>query len=134
MRDGNHTFKRRVVFQKSNVIDPIILSPRNMIVQWEAPSVVLIKEIKYLGVITAFPAENVAKYGESLKLSRELTQFVLDIVSPECLILATDYRYNKLSELNGDVYALNLGDLNANGLVLYVPNKTWERVLSSILK
>ena len=42
--------KRRVVFQRAPA-DPIAVRPRNVIIQWEAPSVIVRKEIKYLGTI-----------------------------------------------------------------------------------
>ena len=111
--------KRRVVFQKSASADPVVVAPRNVIVQWEAPSVVVRKEFKYLGVIRANPAEYVSQYGSSLKLSRDLPQFVLDIKTPEGLVLADGFKYNSLYELYGDVSALKLVDLAANGLGEY---------------
>jgi hypothetical protein len=35
--------KRRVIFQKANERDPIMVKPRNVIVQWEAPQVTYLK-------------------------------------------------------------------------------------------
>ena len=32
--------KRRVIFQRSNERDPMIVKPRNVIIQWEAPQVI----------------------------------------------------------------------------------------------
>lgn len=32
--------KRRVIFQRSNERDPVIVKPRNVIIQWEAPQVI----------------------------------------------------------------------------------------------
>ena len=111
--------KRRVIFQKSNAVDPVIVKPRNVIVQWEAPSVIIKKDYKYLGVIRANPAEYVSRFGSSLKLSRELPQFVLDIKTPDGLVLAADHKYSSFYELEGDVSALNLIDLDREGLSEY---------------
>ena len=41
--------KRRVVFNKPTQPDPVVVPPKNIIVQWEAPDVNVSTEIKYLG-------------------------------------------------------------------------------------
>ena len=111
--------KRRVIFQKPLEADPVVVKPRNVIVQWEAPRVNIRKEIKYLGVIRANPAEYVSRYGVSLKQSSELPEFVTDIRTPDGLVLAANYRYNNLHELEGDLQALRLVDLDREGLAEY---------------
>jgi hypothetical protein len=111
--------KRRVIFQRSNERDAVVVKPRNVIVQWEAPQVVIKKEFKYLGVIRANPVEYVQRYGATLKVSRELPDFVLDIKTPEGLVLAADYQYNSVHELEGDVRALGFIDLEREGLNEY---------------
>ena len=108
--------KRRVIFQKSNNVDPVIVKPRNVIVQWEGPQVVIKKDYKYLGVVKANPAEYVSRFGASLKTTRDMPQFVLDIKTPEGLVLAADYKYSSFYELEGDVSALKLIDLDKEGL------------------
>ncbi len=82
-----------------------------MIIQWEAPQVQVKKEFKDLGVIRANPAEYVARYGATLKTARELPSFVLEIKPPAGVVLAADYQYNPVYELEGDVGALKLVDL-----------------------
>jgi hypothetical protein len=42
--------KRRVIFQKTNQSDPVVVKPRNVIIQWEAPQVTVKKDYKYLGI------------------------------------------------------------------------------------
>lgn len=111
--------KRRVIFQKSNVPDPVIVKPRNVIIQWEAPQVSIKKEVKYLGVIRANPAEYVQRYRSTLKAARDMPQFVLDIKPPQGIILAADYKYNQVHELEGAISALNLIDLDKEGLGEY---------------
>jgi hypothetical protein len=113
--------KRRVIFQRSCQPDSVAVAPRNVIVQWEAPQVVVKKEVKYLGVIRANPAEYVQRFGASLKLSKDLPQFVLDIKTPDGLVLAADYQYNTVHELEGDLAAFKLVDLNREGLTEYRP-------------
>lgn len=111
--------KRRVIFNKPSEADPVAVKPRNVVVQWQAPEVNIKKEYKYLGVIRANPVDYVRQYGASLKVSRDLPSFVLDIKTPEGLVLAADYKYNSLHELEGEVSALKLVDLDKEGLSEY---------------
>jgi hypothetical protein len=111
--------KRRVIFNKSSQADPVVAKPKNVIVQWEAPQVQIRKEIKYLGVIKANPAEYVQRYGATLKQSRDLPQFVLDIQTPSDLVLAADYKYNTVFELEGQLDAFRFVDLDREGLSEY---------------
>jgi hypothetical protein len=110
--------KRRVIFQSAPP-DPIVVAPRNTIVQWEAPDVHVHKEYKYLGVIRANPSDYVQAFGATLRLARDLPDFVHDIKTPEGLILAAQYRAPELHELEGDVQALALVDLDREGLSAY---------------
>ena len=59
------------------------------------------------------------RYGATLKLPSELPQYVLDIKSPEGIVLAANYRYKTMPELEGDVDALKLVDLDSEGLSEY---------------
>jgi len=101
------------------VPDPVIPAPRNVIVQWEPPSVVIKKEFKDLGVIRANPVDYVQRYGASLKAYVELPEFVKEIKPPVGVVLAAQHVYASLLELEGDVDALNLIDLENNGLAEY---------------
>lgn len=111
--------KRRVIFQRAAQVDPVIVKPRNVIIQWEAPRVNIRREIKYLGVIRANPAEYVQRYGASLKNATDLPDYVANIKTPEGLVLAANYRYNTIHELEGDLQALRLVDLDREGLAEY---------------
>lgn len=110
--------KRRVIFQKTNDRDPVVVKPKNVIVQWEAPQVTIKKDFKYLGVIRANPVEYVQRYGPTLKTTKELPDFVLEIKPPQGIVLAADYQYN-VHELEGEVQALGLVDLDREGLSEY---------------
>jgi hypothetical protein len=84
--------------------------------------VVIRKDFKYLGIIRANPVEYVKRYGASLKTARELPDFVLDIKPPNGVVLAADYQYNgpqNTPELEGDLHALRLIDLDRAGLGEY---------------
>jgi hypothetical protein len=107
--------KRRVIF-KAAPPDPVIVKPRNTIVQWEAPEVHIRKELKYLGIVKANPAEYVRTYNETLRVTRDLPDFVFDIKHPDGLVLAADYKSSELHELEGDLHALKLVNLDAEGL------------------
>jgi hypothetical protein len=113
--------KRRVIFRRSNEQDAIIAKPRNVIIQWEAPQVQVKKEFKDLGVIRANPQEYMSRYGSTLKTARELPSFVLEIKPPTGVVLASDYQYNGMYELEGDLDALSLVDLEREGLGEYRP-------------
>jgi hypothetical protein len=41
--------KRRVIYQKVQGRDCVMVKPKNVIVQWEAPKVTVRREVKYLG-------------------------------------------------------------------------------------
>ena len=92
-----------------------------MIVQWEAPTVQIKKEVKYLGVIKANPAEYIQRYGASLKSSRDLPQFVLDIQTPSDIVLAAEHKHNPVLELEGQLEAFKYVDLDREGLAEYRP-------------
>ena len=111
--------KRRVIFQKNLEPDPVVVKPKNIIIQWEAPAVQIKKSFKDLGVIRANPVEYVQRYGTSLKTHNELPQFVKEIRPPTGVILAAEYTAPSLIELEGDVQALNLIDLDREGLKEY---------------
>jgi hypothetical protein len=111
--------KRKVIFTKPNEPDPVIAKPKNLIIQWEPPSVVIKKSFKDLGIIKANPADYVAKYGDTLRSHEELPQFVRDIRPPIGLTLAAEQLTQSLPELEGDLEALSLIDLDENGLADY---------------
>jgi len=110
--------KRRVIYQAAPP-DPVYCKPRNVIIQWEAPDVVVRQEVKYLGVVNANPVEYVRRYGEQLRVASELPSLVRSIPAPDGLVLAANYSYNPVHELEGDVEALRLIDLDSEGLSMY---------------
>jgi hypothetical protein len=113
--------KRKVIFQRANEnkSPAVVVKPRNIIIQWEAPSVTVKKEFKDLGIVRANPVEYIQRYGTSLKRSIELPTFVKEIKPPEGLILAADSSSPLMYELEGDLHALSLVDLEREGLIEY---------------
>lgn len=113
--------KRKVIFQRANETKSpaVVVKPRNIIIQWEAPSVTVKKEFKDLGIVRANPVEYIQRYGTSLKRSIELPTFVKEIKPPEGLTLAADSSSPIMYELEGDLHALSLVDLEREGLVEY---------------
>ena len=110
--------KRRVIFQAAPQ-DPIVVKPKNIIVQWAAPKTVVRREVKYLGVVRADPATYINQYGSSIRQSTQLPDIVNQINTPNNLVLAANVEYSGLHELEGDLHALNLVDLDKVGLGQY---------------
>ena len=100
--------KRKIIYQKPPP-DPVVCKPRNVIVQWESPEVVIKQKVKYLGVICANPCDYIQRYGNSLKTADQLPEITKNIPVQEGYILAADT--NQAYELEGDVDALRLVDL-----------------------
>lgn len=111
--------KRRVIFARSSDTGSFSPKPKNIIVQWQTPQVRIQKEFKDLGIVKANPLEYVQRYGASLKRALELPKFVKEIKPPNGIELAADSLSNSIYELEGDVHALNLVDLEREGLIEY---------------
>ena len=110
--------KRRVIFQKSAQPDIVVAKQKNVIIQWEAPSIEIRKEFKDLGIVRANPVEYVQRFGASLKQAFELPEFVKEIRPPPGVVLASEWQPS-LYDLEGDVQALSLIDLDREGLAEY---------------
>ena len=123
--------KRRVIFRAAPP-NPVVVAPRNIIVQWEAPEVHVRKEYKYLGVVRANPADYVHTFGASLRLAHHLPDFVHEIKTPAGLMLAADHAPPALHELEGDLHALQLVDLDKEGLADYRDYLTRLGVLENV--
>ena len=116
--------KRRIIFQKNTVPDPIIQKPKNLIVQWEAPDVHMYTTYKDLGVIHADPNDYVSRYGASLLSYEQFPEIAksFNIRPPIDSQYAHDYTHASLLDLEGDISALNMINLDEHGLGEY---KTW---------
>jgi hypothetical protein len=123
--------KRRVIFQKNEVPDPVIPKPRNVIIQWEAPEVQIKRAFKDLGIIRANPSEYVERYGASLKSHTEFPAIAKEIRPPVGVVLAAEWNAPALIDLEGDIQAFNLIDLDNEGLGEY---KDWFKKYLESLK
>jgi hypothetical protein len=92
--------------------------PKNLIIQWEPPTVRVRKEFKDLGVFRANPNEYTEKYGTNLKHATELPDFIneLDPSDVKQSLFADKPMFH---ELDGDIEALSLIDLDKEGLSEY---------------
>ena len=110
--------KRRVIFQAPPP-DPIYIKPRNVIVQWQSPTVTVRQQVRHLGEIRANPIKYATKYNQVLTQAKDMPQFILDIQPPNGAVLASDCAVNPVHELEGDIDALRLIDLEKEGLTEY---------------
>lgn len=53
-----------------------------------------------------------------------MPQYVLDIKPHNDMVLAAEYDYNPIHELEGEIEALSLVDLHKEGLHMYIPQLT----------
>lgn len=114
--------KRRVIFRAAPP-DPILVKPRNKIVQWETPQIKINQQLEYLGVKRGNPKEYALMFKDKLVNAKDLPEFVLKISTPDGLILAANYKTpTPRNKLDGDVFALKLIDLHKEGLGEYAKN------------
>ncbi|RMZ95824.1 hypothetical protein BpHYR1_017282 [Brachionus plicatilis] len=109
---------RRVVFHRAEP-DCLLPNPRNLVIQWEAPDVEVTREYKNLGSHLADPEEYVRRYGSELLRHEEFKTAASRIGAPEDVIHSDSHRELGLPELEGDVEALRLVDLERTGLSEY---------------
>jgi hypothetical protein len=110
--------KRRVVFTRTQEAEVTYEKPRNLIIQWEQAKVNIVREVKDLGVIRANPTEYISRFGNFLKAPNDLPDFVKEIKPPSGLVLAAHAPMPKF-ELEGDLHALSMIDLDREGLSEY---------------
>ena len=113
--------KRRVIFQKEeDNKTPVYEKPKNLIIEWTPPVVKITKVVKNLGVLRTDPKKYIEKYGDDLKKAEDFPQSFLEITNTPGIELASDCkRKNVHHELEGDLFALNLIDLEKEGLSEY---------------
>ena len=110
--------KRRVVFHPAEP-DCVLPNPRNLVIQWEAPEVEVTREYKNLGSHLADPDEYVRRFGSELLRHEEFREAASRIGAPEAVTSSDSHRELGLPELEGEVQALRLVDLERNGLSEY---------------
>ncbi|CAF0850813.1 unnamed protein product [Brachionus calyciflorus] len=103
------TPKRRVVYKKQEDVQ-IPEKPKNLIIQWETPNVVINRKYKDLGVVKANPDEYLTKYSRLVKSQEDMPDFVRSIRPPEGFTLASEVQEDDNYDLEGDLEALSLID------------------------
>ena len=67
-------------------------------------------------MVRANPSDYVSKYGYALKTFAELLEFLKEIRPPTGIVQAAEYRPPSVHELEGDLHALKLINLETEGL------------------
>ena len=93
--------------------------PKKFIFNYNSSNLSAKKELNYLGIIDVNPDEYTQKYGAELKQSTDLPKYILDIKTPDNLKLAAEITEPDIHELEGDVNALKLVDLDREELGIY---------------
>lgn len=93
--------------------------PRNLIIKWSSPEYEIKQKVKYLGVSRMDTEEYTRIYGSSLIKSKDLPEIATSIATPDDLTLAASVTDKPVEKLVGDLEALKLIDLEAQGLGRY---------------
>jgi len=109
---------QRVVYKPAEAICGVP-DPKNVVIQWESPDVVIRKECKFLGIVEADPQQYAAKYGASLVRTDELPKFAVAHSTRPGIQLAANAKESDHPTLEGDVHALKWVDLDSIGLGFY---------------
>lgn len=109
------TPKRNVIYNKP-LETSIIPDPKNLIVDWQSPDVEIIQKVKNEGIFNTDPREYTRRYRSQIKT--HLPKFTDEIPRPRGITLASE-KQDILPELEGDIEALRLVDLDRVGLEEY---------------
>jgi hypothetical protein len=109
---------RNVQFKPAPPIKPAP-PPKNILIQWDSPSVSVSQNFNYLGVQIVDPKLYELKYGKNLCDASELPKEADHFKTPPGQVLAVKSNSNETPELIGDVLALKYIDLKCNGLNEY---------------
>lgn len=95
--------------------------PKKFVFNYNSSNLSAKKELNYLGIVDVNPDEYTQKYGAELKSAADLPKYILDIKTPDNLRLAADLSETEMQmhELEGDLEALKLVDLESEDLGIY---------------
>lgn len=110
--------KRKVIFQPAPP-DPVVCKPKNVIVQWDSADVCVSKDVEHLGVVNVDPCEYSQRYSSVLKSVNEFPEELKSLPTHQGVELAANQKASPAHELEGDLDALKLVDLDAEGLGMY---------------
>ncbi len=112
--------KRKVILNPKPA-DPVVCKPRNIIVSWEKMKCSKVNtEFKNAGVEKADPKIYMAKHGrKNLKAVNEMPSIVNEVQKHHNIELAANHKKPYYMELEGDLHALSMIDLDKEGLGEY---------------
>ena len=106
---------RRVIYEPAPEL-MLAPAPKNLIIQWDTPAIEIQKEFIFLGVAKVDPDQYISQYASLLASAGQLPEIAVEHFKPPLgQTLGVDYRPD-LPRLVGDIEALRLIDLNAEGL------------------
>lgn len=115
--------KRKVIYQRAENDGTLTVPTRNTIVEWSAAEVDIKKRFKFAGVTRVNPDDYLQHYGaDALLNENEMPLIAHEIKPPEHYVLASHLARHNLNlgiELEGDIEALKLVDLDKEGLGEY---------------
>jgi hypothetical protein len=137
------TPKRKVIYQKSDSLPACPSSPnKNMIIQWEPSDIFLHKDIESLGIHNVDPCDYASLYNGMMMPLTEIPIEFKNLQPTHDSAEQASRNKSPTHELVGDIEALKLIDLDAEGLGMYKnlvkststlqgpPNKELERSAS----
>lgn len=107
--------RQRVVFEAAKAICHVP-DPKNVVIQWDAPDVEVRREVKNLGVQQADPQDYLRRHGAQLVRPDQLPEVAVKYAQTQGVQLAASTSASQNVVIEGDVQALSLIDLDANGL------------------
>jgi hypothetical protein len=110
--------KRKVIFQAA-AGQGSQQGQRNVIIEWSAGEATVRQQLNVKGVTEANPEEYSRQYGAQLVASSSLPAIAKNVQAPSGYKLAGDSQQQGLVELEGDLQALSMVDLDAEGLGEY---------------
>jgi len=106
--------KRKVVYEKPCPLKPPC-PPKNLIIEWESADVEIEKREEHLEVVVADPVE----YRRRYQFNKQRTDLPEVVRAVKSKVAASARAADSLPELEGDVAALKLVDLDKEGLGEY---------------
>jgi hypothetical protein len=145
--------KRRIILNPKPD-DPVQCKPRNIIINWEKRKCCnIITNIKNAGVEKVDPTQYLLQHGQSLMTQMQMPEICEEVKKEHNVPLAADHTTPYYLELEGDLHALELFDLDKEGLseykyylnhckkcnqpneiVFVQPTTPYEKVVSSLSK
>lgn len=109
--------KRRVIYKRSTSPTLLVADPKNVIVDWEIPDVEIERKYNFIGVVKADPIKYAKKFGKNL-IKLDDYPDLKECMEKSDKIIGKKYE-NDFPELEGDIFALKLVDLDKEGLGHY---------------